>query len=55
MIGTETEQIYLSYALLSRVVATVTDSASNFAKLKMHQPVDSELDEENVSFTDLKE
>ncbi len=43
VIGTEMEQIHSSYGLLGKVIATITDNASNSAKaLKIYQPVYSE-------------
>lgn len=63
VIGTKIEQIHTSYGLLGKVIATVTDNASNFAKVfRIHQLVnsgsDSELDEDGdkyITFTDLTE
>ena len=60
--GAEIEQIHSSYGLLGKVVATVTDNASNFAKVfRIYQPVNSEPDselgedsDEDVTFTDVK-
>lgn len=57
------EQSNLSYGLLGKVVTTVTDNASNFAKaIKIYQPINSESDseleedsDEDVTFTDFSE
>uniref|UniRef100_A0A672NZU5 BED-type domain-containing protein n=1 Tax=Sinocyclocheilus grahami TaxID=75366 RepID=A0A672NZU5_SINGR len=62
VIAAELEQIHSSYGLLNKVVATVTDNASNFIEaFKTYQIATSESDdeeeeqEESVTFTDVTE
>ncbi|KAG5277557.1 hypothetical protein AALO_G00118970 [Alosa alosa] len=48
VIGAEIEEIHSSYGLHSKVVATVTDNASNFAKaFRVYQPCNLESESEN--------
>lgn len=59
-IASELEQLHSSYGVLNKVVATVTDNASNFIKaFKTYQPATSESDDEeeeqDVTFTNLTE
>lgn len=61
VIASELEQIHSSNGLLNKVVATVTDNATNFIKaFQTYQTVTSESDEEeeeqeHVSFPDVTE
>uniref|UniRef100_A0A3P9H755 HAT C-terminal dimerisation domain-containing protein n=1 Tax=Oryzias latipes TaxID=8090 RepID=A0A3P9H755_ORYLA len=64
VIAAELEQIHSSFGLLNKVVATVTDNASNFVKaFKTFPPPESDEDEkeeeeeeqEDVLFTDIAE
>ena len=53
MIGAEIQNIHVSYGLLNKVVATVTDNGSNFVKaFKVYQPVTESDDEEGETPTD---
>ncbi|KAF3858988.1 hypothetical protein F7725_021387 [Dissostichus mawsoni] len=48
VIGAEIEEIHSSYGLHGKVVATVTDNASNFAKaFRVYQPCNLESESEN--------
>ncbi|KAF3835671.1 hypothetical protein F7725_028229 [Dissostichus mawsoni] len=57
VIGAEIEEIHSSYGLHGKVVATVTDNASNFAKaFRVYQPCNLESESENEpTFTDVIE
>ena len=68
LIGSEIEHVHSTYGLVGKVVATVTDNASNFAKaFRVYQPAvpssdaesegeEEQVDEEDdVTFTDVTE